>query len=215
MPYLKALSFPLAVELAEATLLRQDMRASLSAMKLWCEKYSKLEKPTLEEMTIRQSLFRDAIVQFIGCFDKTAPFSLSKDEVYKGTDGGAEYFQWLKDIRDAYAAHKFGPLRQCAVGVFVDLPESGQITIGDLISIYAGPTEERNNLDLISFMGVAANYLDSAVTALQEKLLTAAKATPIVELRALPNARAHGVNPEDIRLSREKFRNKVLKGDQK
>lgn len=40
--------------------------------------------------------------------------------MFAQVEGGAEHIGWLKDIRDSYAAHKFGTLRQCVAGVVVD-----------------------------------------------------------------------------------------------
>jgi hypothetical protein len=112
---LKELKFAEAKELAELLLLQHDVQASIAAMEIWGAKYAEKELSG-EDTIIAAALFRDAIVQFMGCFDTSAQFKLRQDVVYAGVDGGPEYFQWLKDIRDAYAAHKFGRLRQAVVG---------------------------------------------------------------------------------------------------
>jgi hypothetical protein len=89
---LRALKGPLATEVAEYSLLLGDLELSIKTIKLWHEKYAENQK-SQEETTIACSLFRDGIVQFIGCFDKTAKFALKADDVYKidGTQLG--YFQ--------------------------------------------------------------------------------------------------------------------------
>lgn len=61
---LKALDTPLAKEYAENLILQQDMRNSLETMALWQEKYAAATEP--EARIIAKSLFRGAIVQFVG-----------------------------------------------------------------------------------------------------------------------------------------------------
>jgi hypothetical protein len=112
---LRKLNTPLAHEVAEHVLLQEDMKSSLDAMRLWSEKYAE-RLPGTEEGIIGKSLFRDAIIQFVGCFDKSAKYPLSPDDVY-GPTNNLPLFEWFKNMRDAYAAHKFGAQRQCIAGV--------------------------------------------------------------------------------------------------
>jgi hypothetical protein len=200
---MKELATPDAKELAEMFLLQQDLASSFQAMKLWHERYWRKENPTPEDTLIANSLFRDAILQFIGCFDRTAQYRLSVQDVYKSTQGATEYFSWLQDIRDAYIAHKFGPDRQCAVGVFSD-SKGTVISIGHFVSVYAGPSEGAR--DLIEFIAIAGRYLNSRIEDLHAQVLAAAKAMSKEDLNALPIARAYGVGPNDTRMSREKFK---------
>src|SRR5689334_22406386 len=102
---LKALDSALAKEYAENLILQQDIQNSLEAMRIWHEKYASATEP--ESRIIAQSLFRDAIVQFVGCFDKTSHYPLSVEAIYRHDPNGMASFQWFKDVRDAYAGHKF------------------------------------------------------------------------------------------------------------
>src|SRR5262245_48763117 len=121
-PKLRALNTATETELAETLLLLQDTRQSYMAMKLWFQKYAPKvgSKPSPEECCVADALFRDSIIQFIGNFDRGAEHPLDERVVFAHVQGGAEYILWLKDIRDSYAAHKFGTLRQCVAGVLVD-----------------------------------------------------------------------------------------------
>jgi len=79
---------PLARELAEYEILREDLNMSLATFTLWFEKYAP-DRHNLppEQKLIGQSLFRDATVMFIGCFDKKAPASIAPEVVYNKSDG--------------------------------------------------------------------------------------------------------------------------------
>ncbi|MEZ2143650.1 hypothetical protein AAE026_15410 [Bradyrhizobium sp. DN5] len=66
---LKALETPLAKEYAENLLLQNDMQRALATMECWQRRFASSSDP--EERLIAASLFRDAIIQFVGCFDKT------------------------------------------------------------------------------------------------------------------------------------------------
>jgi hypothetical protein len=200
---LKELATPEAKELAEMLLLRQDLASSFQAMQLWHKRYWQKENGTPEDTLIATCLFRDAILQFIGCFDSTAQYKLSVQDVYKSTQGATEYFKWLKDIRDAYIAHKFGPHRQCIVGVFSD-SNGTVIGNGHFVSVYLGPQEGAR--DLIEFIAIAGRYLNSRIEDLQAQVLAAAKAMSKEDLNALPIARAYGVGPNETRMTREKFK---------
>jgi hypothetical protein len=152
---MKALNTPSAQEYAENILLLMDMRESLAAMECWERRFASSRDP--EDQLIGLSLFRDAIVQFVGCFDKTAKFPLNAEKIYGDHEGGLSSFQWFKDFRDAYAAHKFGAQRQCIVGV---ISHGGQRDVAHLWAQYRGQNKEEGPM-LRGFMLKAANYLES------------------------------------------------------
>jgi hypothetical protein len=161
---LKALETPLAKEYAENLLLQSDMRESLAAMECWERRFAESSDP--EDNLIGASLFRDAVIQFVGCFDKTAQFPLSAQDIYGRDPDGLPSFQWFKNTRDAYAAHKFGAQRQCVVGVVL---KDGERGIGHLFAKYRGQNKADGAV-LRGFMQTAANHLDSRVQSLEKKL---------------------------------------------
>ena len=69
-PILKEIKTPFARELAEYELLMKDIEAAHDALGLWFEKYASRKNLSPEQILIGQSLFRDFIVMFVGCFDK-------------------------------------------------------------------------------------------------------------------------------------------------
>jgi hypothetical protein len=160
---LKALDTPLAKEYAENLLLQSDMRDSLAAMECWERRFA--SSSDTEDQLIGASLFRDSITQFVGCFDKTAQFPLSAQEIYGHDPNGVSSFQWFKDTRDAYTSHKFGAQRQCVAGVVL---KDGERGIGHLFAKYRGQNKADGAV-LRGFMQTAANYLDSRVQTLEKK----------------------------------------------
>jgi len=209
---LRELTSPLARELAEYTILRNDLHDSFQMMKLWFEKYAgQQDNQTAEERLIALSLFRESIILFVGCFDESARTHLSASDIYKDEDGGMVFFQWLKDIRDTYAAHKFGPLRQCVVGVILD--DSGRlIGTGHQHQLFAGPVAEQK-ASLLSFIRLADPFLKAKIKEIGKQLVEAVNAMTPAELANLKIARTHPVDAPKIRTSRESFLRSISKRD--
>lgn len=195
---LKALETPLAHELAETLLHQVDMRSSIATIKLWHEKFASSEDD--ETRLIGQSLFRDAITMFVGCFDKTSEFPLDANAIYGKDPNGLSSFQWFKNIRDAYAAHKFGAQRQCIVGVITH-SETGEVGFGHLFARYAGQNKE-DGPQLQGFMQTAEKYLDQRVVGLQQKLLAFIKTMTPEQIAALKDASVHTLEQGEARLTR-------------
>jgi hypothetical protein len=188
----------LAKELAENYVLQHDMHTSLATIKLWFEKYAEKSRQT-EEGIIGQSLFRDAIIQFVGCFDKTAPFPLSPDKIYGHDPSGIKSFEWFKDTRDAYAAHKFGAQRQCVVGVV--LTPQGEIGIGHLQVAYKGQNKS-DGPQLLGFMQTAAKFLDQKIASLEKTLLESVRVMTKEQISSLRVATVRTLEQSESRISR-------------
>lgn len=203
---MRELGKPGAKELAEYILLQYDIKAAFSMMSLYFDKYAGRKDLPEEEQYLVLGIFRDAIVNFIACFDPikgTKGVHLDKDEVYGQANGGLEYFTWLKDIRDSYAAHRFGPYRQCVVGV-IPGPDGKVLGTGHLKMIYSGPIIEGKG-DMLSFISVAGKYVDAKIRELGELVLKEANQLTSQELEALPMARLHPPEPRNIRVNRAVF----------
>jgi hypothetical protein len=197
----KALNTPLAREFAEALLVQHDMRLSLEAMKLWGEKYAGADpEKDKEGSIICGSLFRDAVIQFVGCFDESAKFHLSAEAIYGHDPNGLSSFQWFKDTRDAYAAHKFGAQRQCVVGAVLE--PSGKRSLTKHLSVYRGQTKEDAPI-LLGFMRTASKHLDQLVNALAEKVADAVRKMTPEEYARLEDGALYGLEQHEARLSRQ------------
>lgn len=193
---LRALNTAVAEEYAENLILQQDMRASSETMKLWHEKYASATGP--EDWIIAKSLFRDAIVQFVGCFDKTARYPLSAETIYGHDPNGMSSFQWFKDVRDAHAGHKFGAWRQCVVGV---IEHDGQRGVGHILAAFRGQQKEDGDA-LRGFMQTAAAYLDANVDRLREAVKKSVEAMKPDELASLNDASARTLTMPEARFTR-------------
>lgn len=201
---LKEIKTPLARELAELVLLEADVKASRNAFILWFSKYAgRKDELTAEESLISLSLFRDSIVLFVGCFDSTDPGSLSASDLYPSVDKKS-YFHWLKDIRDSYAAHKFGPFRQCITGVMVD-GEGRVIRSGYTIRLYAGVVVGAKD-DIIHLIDVAGRHLEKRIFALSKQLTEYGLKMSADDLNSLQIAKTYDVEPHQVRTSRNKFK---------
>jgi hypothetical protein len=193
---LKALNTTVAKEYAENLILQQDMRTSLETMKLWHEKYASATEP--EDRTIAESLFRDAIVQFVGCFDKSSQCPLSAEAIYGHDPNGMTSFQWFKDVRDAYAGHKFGAWRQCVVGV---IERDGQRGFGHILATFRGQEKEDGD-QLRGFMQTATAYLDAHVDRLRETVKKSVEAMTPDEVAFLNDASARTLKMPEARFTR-------------
>jgi hypothetical protein len=193
---LRALDTPLARQYAENLLLQRDMRDSLAAMELWERRFASSEDP--EDKLVAGSLFRDAITQFVGCFDKSAEFPVSAKEIYGHHPDGLTSFQWFKDMRDAYSSHKFGAQRQCIVGVAA---KDGMAGIGYLMAKMRGQNKEDGPLPR-GFMQSAANFLDARVQSLAAELKKQVAAMSLSEIGALKEANVRTLKMEEARFTR-------------
>jgi hypothetical protein len=141
---------------------------------------------------------------FIGCFDKTAPLSLSPKEIYGSLENGMAFFEYWKDIRNSYAAHKYGPCRQCVVGITVD--DSGSVDkVGNAARIFSGFKVEGRE-QAINFIRMAGHHVARKMDELKDLLLVEAKALTQAELAALKPAKTYDIMPDQVNLGRPSFK---------
>jgi hypothetical protein len=134
----RTIDHPVTEALGEALLLQKDIQTSIDAINIWHDYYAEKPDRTSIDKIIELSLFRDAVVQFIGCFDKSNKYRLDETEIYGADPNGLPYFQWMNNIRNAYAAHKHGAQRQALIGVMRD-PVTGTEGVVGMALIYEGP----------------------------------------------------------------------------
>ena len=83
---------PIARELAEMLLTQIDISNSLASLTLWSKQYESRGDPEPEDTkTIVDSLFRDGITQFVGCFDSKNAFPLVVETVFPSLEGIAQH----------------------------------------------------------------------------------------------------------------------------
>jgi hypothetical protein len=210
---LRSLESATEVELSETLLLLQDTRQSFTAMKLWFRKYAPEEGVQLppEDSMIADALFRDSIVQFVGNFDRKAEYPLDEGVVFAQVEGGAEFIRWLKDIRDSYAAHKFGTLRQCVAGVAINA--SGAVIGVGHLAMRGYPFGKEQEDQMLQCMSVVGRYLEAKVKDLEVKLMAEAQALPHEDLLRLPSANTYATATDEIRLSRKRLEKRRREGE--
>lgn len=203
---LRELGTATEIELCEMLVLLKDVQHCMLAMKLWFGKYPPTSQAqTIDENTVvADALFRDAVIQFVGCFDRSAAHSLDAEAVFKNVDGGVDYIRWLTSIRNSYAAHKFGSLRQCVAGVAVD--KSGNVMGWGHFHQAAFPVSGDQEELMLQCISVVGRYLEARIKVLGEKLLAEAALLTSNELLALPVARTVVPKTNEIRLSRTRLR---------
>lgn len=198
-----------AHELEELTLIEHDLKTSLKSLKLWAEKYTDNGTVSDEQRIISGSLFRDGIVQFLPSFDPKRGYHLKRDEVYT-KDDQREYFEFLQDVRDCYAAHAFSPARQCLVGLHLDESDAASPlrSVSAIIGITATLLKEEAP-PLMSFIAIAGQYTTNKLTKLREELREQIRTIPTAELLQLPVRKLVDLRREDLRTSRRKFSERV------
>lgn len=203
---LKILNSEIEIELSEALLLLHETRQCLAAMKLWFNKYAVEDgiQPSSDEQILSDALLRDTIIQFVGNFDRTTKHALDENEVFADVEGGVDYISWLRDIRDSYAAHKFGVLRQCVAGVIVD--EMGALKGPGHLMMHGSPVSKNQEGQMLSCINIVRQHLEAKVTDLEGKLLAKAECYSPQELLGLQSAKTYAPNSDELRMSRKKMK---------
>ena len=165
-------------------------------------------KRTLRDTEVAASLFRDAVVSFMACFDKSNAISLDPEALYRPYEGGVQYFQWLSAIRDTWIAHRHGASRQTSAAIVVDQNSGDYLGLGSLLMAYSRPVLEGAD-NLIKFVSVALTEAKARRSEAQAVVeLQARSLTPNQRLR-LPIANAKAPTGGALRLGRC-FRHQVL-----
>jgi hypothetical protein len=201
---LRALKTAQALELAEWLLIEVDIGYCIRCIDVW-RKIPKSEDGVSDNHVIATSLFRNAVVSFISCFDKSVTPNLDVETVYKGVNGASSYFAWLKDLRDSWIAHRFGASRQAIVGPMVEDNAGQFVGFGNLVQMYNTPNP-KDGEQLIRFMQIAERHAKASVKRLEEELEEYAKNMPETALLRLPLAVTKAAGPNDLRMGRRKFR---------
>ena len=202
---LRELDFPAARLLAELNLTRHTANEAMKTLALLYERYSLDEGAETgpNRDIIAGCLFRDSIVQFVGCFGKAKKGQLT-DEIYAAESGGLEYLQWLRDLRNSYAAHAHGPQRQSSVSALPDR-QPGEDVIHFGLQIYQGP--ERDALpDMIEFIRVGIAALDEQIKTVTANVIAQINLMPPEAIKRLPAATFTAPHPGQLNISRSAFR---------
>lgn len=196
----RRLDTPEAREYAEWCLLVQDLERCLRVARLW------KEKDEAGDVDVAVSLFRDAVVSLISCFEKPNTVSLDAQALYGRYDGGVEYYQWLSTIRDTWVAHRHGTSRQTSAAIVVDENSGDFLGAGNMLMTYSRPVLAGTD-DFIMFVSIATAEAKARQGEAQLVVERQAKSlTPSQRLR-LPIANVKSATGGALRIGRRKFAN--------
>ena len=196
---------------AETHLLRVDVVASIDAMSLLAAQYIDKPTKTAADVIVTCSLFRDAVVRFIGCFDATdKEHRLSADDLYGTGTSAREDFEMLRSVRNAFIAHRFGALRQAVFAVSM-LPGGRKFTMAHAMTHRHPDQDEAKRI--IDVMRVAEAHLTRKEDELHARLVAAFKALSAAEFSALAVAELyHEIRLHEIAMPRRTFLRKRRAG---
>jgi hypothetical protein len=206
---LKRITTPAALELAELLLMQLDLRDALDVL----TPFAKAEWPVgLEHAKlVRMALWRDTIVQTMACFTTSANqrHKLDPEVVLGHINGWREIYQGFHDLRDAYAAHSFGALRQCEIMACIN--DAGEVpsvaSIAHMALRPGAPSYEQAHL-LFVLISAGLENLATRIEVKENEALLEARAMPEGELLSLSMPVVSPPTSGEVRQSRSAFRTK-------
>ena len=203
---LRALKTANGIRLAEWALLVTDLQRCLELVDLWGQLLSLHEK-TPRDTRLAESLFRDAVVSFVSCFDKDkSHVHLDEQSLYGSIDGALAAFQWFCDVRNQSIAHRYGPHRMAHTMVFVD-EDTGEI-FGDGLGVFAMYQPTTGGVDaLTTLIQVALNHANAQAEELGVRCKTEMEEMFPSERRRLEVASYQVPDERSLRLGRRKYDN--------
>ena len=201
----RTVNTPAATLYSEWTLLVHDLEYALSRARLWKET-AKAEALSESPAGVAVSLFRDAVISFVSCFDKQVPVHLDPSEAFGTLEGASEFFDWLRDMRNTWVAHRSGPLRLCVAAIVID-EHTGDIQgVGHLSHLYLGPKPDAAD-DLVRVIEVALDYSRNEQRKHEGRLRDDLDKMNKHERLALPKASTTIPGSTNIRMGRKKYQN--------
>ena len=207
----RTLNTPEARRYCEWSLLVNDLKYALRRAEMWRD-MAPYDAGDVGDIEISVSLFRDAVVSLVACFDDTSPVYLVPASVYGEKPGGAEYFQWLKNLRHTWIGHRGGPQRQCVVSVVLDESTGELRGFGCLQHVYLGP-EAKAGDDLVRMMEIALAHARQELKKCYSVVEDYVKRMKNRERLKLPVATTTVPGHGEIHMGRRKFHN--IKNDRK
>ena len=195
-------------EYAEWVLLVADLQFSLERVQMW-EGMASSDSTDPQNQKAAVSVLRDGVVTFVSCFDPEAPMSLVPAVVYGEVAGGVEYFEWLKDVRNTWIAHRGGPHRQCVTVAIVDEQSGDLVGVGHLAHLYQGPKPDAAG-DLIKVIKMALSHANGELRRRQISVRKELEAMGEEARRRLRRANTTIPGSSEIRLGRRRFRERAI-----
>lgn len=201
----RTVNTPAAKLYYEWTLLVHDLEYALSRARLW---KGTVKAESLGESTagVAVSLFRDAVISFVSCFDKQVPVHLDPAVAFGRLEGALEYFGWLRDMRNTWVAHRGGPLRLCVAAIVIDEQTGDVQGLGHLSHLYLGPKPDAAD-DLVRVIEAALDHSRNEQRAHERHLRDDLEKLNSQERLNLPCATTTIPGSTNIRMGRKKYQN--------
>lgn len=202
----RALKTANGIQYAEWVLLVNDLQRCLELVGLWRQLLS-LDEKTPRDTRLAESLFRDAVVSFVSCFDKDkGHVCLDAQSLYGSVDGALAAFQWFYTVRNQSIAHRYGPHRLAHTTVIID-EDTGEL-LGDGATVYAmyQPSTDGSNA-LGALIQIALKHANTQVEDLSVQCKAEMKAMYPSERRRLGVASYRVPDESSLRLGRRKYGN--------
>lgn len=202
-PAAREFSSPKAIEMSEMALIHNDLNTCIRSIRVMQQRYMHPQTSD-EDRDIKLALFRDAINLYVSAFVGSG-IKLDQSIVYADIEGSQEFFQWARDVRDTYAAHTFGPARQCVACIAVD-PHSGKsLGVGAMrMDLDIANEEAVHQLGVAAT--IAAKFAERSGRQLNDELIQDAAKLSAEQIAALPPARTHVPEWSELRMGRQRFR---------
>ncbi len=211
----KLFNTPLAAEHAEMQILRSCLGEGMQALNLYFEMVTAKEESLargepdhLHEETIRRALFRDGVIQVMSCFnsnpDKRDRFLLP-EEALAGVEDWQTTYQWLHDVRDAYAAHNFGVQRFAQTVLLVEPQSSAIVAVGYQCTMMQGPRPNRQKA-IKDLCEAALIHVVRRWQELETKVKEEARKLSPAEIQSLDPPHDFMAPPDAIKVDRAKYR---------
>ena len=191
---------------AEWVLLVSDLQRCLELVDLWRNLRSG-ENLTAADTRVCESLFRDAVVSFVSCFDKdSGHVHLDEQVLYGSIDGALAAFQWFNIVRNHSIAHRHGPHRMAHTMAILN-EDNGEL-LGSGVGVYAMYEPSTGGFDALgNLIQVAITYANGQVEELVVKCKAELEAMYPSERLRLEIASYRVPNERSLRMGRRKYSN--------
>ncbi len=207
----KALETETSAELAHLQVNRTCLVEAIRAFQTYFNRWRSGEPADETEGTIRLALFRDGLVQSMACFNKNPAKRrefLIPAEAFDGIEGWEEFYAWMLDLRNCYAAHNVGAKRNSQPVVLIDPRTDEVVGVGSFDVHYQGESLEAEG-SIAAFCNTALKHVNARIKEAQARLWAEASALSREERQALPVARNVVPGRNDITTGRDRYRKKT------
>ncbi len=181
-----------------------DLTSHLEDLSIALESLEGINKVPLEISSVREGLWRSAIIHCMKCFsDSKSRKKLDFKKVCEGNPDALEVYRYFKNLRNKHIAHDENAYIQCIPGAILNRP-SAEYKIAKIICFSAvGETLEQGNYsNLHKMVTEALNHVDTLFQGLCTDLAAELEGQPYEKLAAMEEMTYSKPRLEDLGNSR-------------